>query len=271
MRTEVLAIALVIVAVVCAGCTGQSTIPASAQIPQTTIAVTTPDESGTVATHTTPSVTTARSTPTEKPVKIFTSEFHRVDYRWTHTTTLNSGTRFSSVSTIHMERSQDTYKNTPAFREKYTIVSDYSDYVNNESTMVKNGWVGTQNLYYDASTGSYLGGTWSESVKGVITKQEVYNDTTAVQRHPEDHPAGTLGITPFGEMNISFTDKGIESVTVPYGSYPEARNYSGTYRNGMPIAFWVASGVPIPVKYQYSDWEDDGKDPLDVFELMGWG
>ncbi|WP_292367679.1 hypothetical protein [Methanoregula sp. UBA64] len=271
MRTAILAIALVIAAVICAGCTGQSTTPAPEQIPQTTVAVATPGEPVTVATHTTPPVTTARSTPAENPVKIFGSGFHWVDYRWTHTTTLNSGARFSYVGTIHMERSQDTYKNTPALREKYTIVSDYSDYVNNISTTVKNGRVGTQNLYYDASTGSYLGGTWSVSVKGVITIQEVYNDTTAVQRRPEDQPAGSLGITPFGGMNISFTDKGIESVTVPYGTYPDARNYSGTFRNGMPIAFHVASGVPVPVKYQYSDWEDDGKDPLDEFELMGWG
>jgi len=146
------------------------------------------------------------------------------------------------------------------------------EYVNNVSTMVKGGWVGTQNLYYDASTGSYLGGTWSESVQGVVKKQEEYNGTAYAQRRPEDHPAGSLGIAPFGEMNISFTDEGVESVTVPYGSYPDARNYSGTYKNGMPIAFWVASGVPVPVKYQFSDWDDsDGKDPLDVFELAGWG
>jgi len=271
MKREIITLLLVISAILFAGCTSQNEPPASAQVTQTTVAVTTPDESVTVATHTTLPVTTARSTPTEKPVKIFAADIHWVDYRWIHTTTLDSGTRFSSVGTIHMERSQENYKNTPALREKYTIFSDYPDYVNNVSTTVKNGWVGTQNLYYDASTGSYLGGTWSESEKGVIKKQEVYNDTTDVQRHPEDQPAGTLGITPFGEMNISFTDEGIESVTVPYGTYPDARNYSGTYRNGMPIAFRVAPGVSVPVKYQYSDWEDDGKDPLDEFELMGWG
>ena len=271
MKRVLITLLLVISAVLFAGCTSQNEPPASEQVTQTNNPVSTPDES-TAATPTISTISTAQSSPTIKPVAIFTAEFHQVDYQWTHSSSLTSGTRSSSVSTIHMERSQDTYKNTPALREKYTIVSDYPEYVNNVSTMVKGGWVGTQNLYYDASTGSYFGGTWSESVQGIVKKQEEYNGTAYAQRRPEDHPAGSLGIAPFGEMNISFTDEGVESVTVPYGSYPDARNYSGTYKNGMPIAFWVASGVPVPVKYQYSDGEDsDGKDPLDVFELTGWG
>ena len=80
-----------------------------------------------------------------------------------------------------------------------------------------------------------------------------------------------MGITPFGEMNITLTYEGIETVTVPAGSYSNVRKYTGNFHDGTPITFWVAPGVPVPVQYQFPNKYMDGVDPFQSYELKGWG
>jgi len=75
----------------------------------------------------------------------------------------------------------------------------------------------------------------------------------------------------FREVNTSLTDEGTESVTVPVGTFPDARKYIGKFHDGTPITFWVAPGIPVPIRYEYSNKYLDGIDPLQVFELKGWG
>ena len=80
-----------------------------------------------------------------------------------------------------------------------------------------------------------------------------------------------MGIAPFGEMNINLTYQGTEPVRVPAGTYPAARKYTGNFRDGTPIAFWVAPGIPVPVQYQFPNKYLDGVDPYQSYELKGWG
>ena len=80
-----------------------------------------------------------------------------------------------------------------------------------------------------------------------------------------------MGITPFGEMNIILTYEGTEPVTVPAGTYPDARKYTGKFRNGTLITFWVVPGIPVPVLYQFPNKNLDGVDPFQSYELKGWG
>jgi hypothetical protein len=87
----------------------------------------------------------------------------------------------------------------------------------------------------------------------------------------ENNPDGEMGITPFGDLNITLTDQGTESVTVPAGTYPDARKYTGNFYDGTPITFWVAPGVPVPVQYQFPNKYLDGEDPFQSYELKGYG
>ena len=80
-----------------------------------------------------------------------------------------------------------------------------------------------------------------------------------------------MGITPFREVNMTLADGGTESVTVPAGSYPDARKYTGKFRDGTPITFWIAPGVPVPIRYEFSNKYLDGEDPFQSYELKGWG
>ncbi len=86
----------------------------------------------------------------------------------------------------------------------------------------------------------------------------------------EDKPAYDMGIEPFGEMNIILIYEGTESVTVPAGIYPDARKYTGKFRDGTPITFWVVPGIPVPVQYQFPNKYLDGVDPFQSYELKGW-
>jgi hypothetical protein len=87
----------------------------------------------------------------------------------------------------------------------------------------------------------------------------------------EDRPGGYLGIEPFGEMNVTLTYKGIETVTVPAGTYSNARKYTGNFLDGTQIKFWVVPNIPVPVQYQFPNKYIDGVDPFQSYELKGWG
>lgn len=137
-------------------------------------------------------------------------------------------------------------------------------------TITKNGRIAGEETYFDTSTDQFLGGTYTETIKGTA-KPAVDISAHYKDHQPEDGPAGAMGIMPFGEMNITLTYLGTESVMVPAGTYPNARKYTGNFRDGTPITFWVVPDIPVPVLYQFPNKYLDGVDPFQSHELKGWG
>jgi hypothetical protein len=134
--------------------------------------------------------------------------------------------------------------------------------------MMKNGFHDTDNLYFERSTKRFLGGTRAVSKAGVDEPVEILpGDET----YCENCYRNWLMITPFEEVNTSLSAEGVESVTVPSGTYPDARKYSGSFSSGIPITFWIVPGVPVPVQYRVPDPGIEGKDPIAMYELRGWG
>ncbi|MDO9326500.1 MAG: hypothetical protein Q7T80_16240 [Methanoregula sp.] len=261
-------ILLVIITVVFTGCTNSTPSAPLVTTPQVTATMT--------KTTATPAITTARppSTPvlvktTENPVKIFNGEYHWVEYRLINSVTMPPNPRSQWVYNIKTERSYGPFKGIPAVRYKITSISDYPELAEDIVTITKDGWIIVDDRYYDTDTGMFLGGTETNTIKGILKPT---TDIPAYQQYNrEDAPSSYTGINPFGEMNITFSDQGTESVTVPAGTYPEARKYLGMFKDGTPITFWVARGVPVPVKYEFPNKYQDGVNPFDSFELKGWG
>lgn len=266
---EIIAIFSVVISIVFAGCT-DSTSSVPSATPQITATAMKTTGIPSIAAARQPA-TTVQVTATERPVRIFYGEYHWVEYRLNSSTTMTPNPRSSWEYTIRMEQSRETYKDNPAIHYRITTISDYPECcIDNIATKIKDGRVSVEDSYYDASTDKLLGETYSETIKGVLQSPENY---TAYYSHHkrEDGPAGEMGITPFGEMNITLIDLGTESVTVPAGTYPEARKYSGKFHDGTPITFWIAPGVPVPVRYEFPYKEMEGVDPFQSYELKGWG
>jgi hypothetical protein len=269
MKVEIVTILLVIAAVLLAGCTGQDEPVVPAQAQKTITPGST--SQGTVAVTTVPQpVTTVRVTATELPVRIFNGEYHWVEYRMNHSTSYNPGRRVYVVYVAKNERSSELNNGIPAIHEKITVTGDTFNWTGNfEKIITKNGFHSTQHLYFEKSTKRFLGGTFVASGIGEDKPEEILlGDET----YCGDCFRSWLVITPFDEMNISLSAQGVESVTVPAGTYPDARKYIGNLLEGTPITFWVSEGIPVPVQYQIQNSPGaDGDDPLESYELMGWG
>lgn len=87
-----------------------------------------------------------------------------------------------------------------------------------------------------------------------------------VQGMPSEIPCGSSGGPAQQNPNdvqsdVQFTFVGIESVSVPAGTYPTASKYTSQYQ-GVTSTFWTASGVPGFVKMVSGDT---------TMELNGWG
>jgi hypothetical protein len=270
MKVEIVTILLVIIAIVFAGCTDSDDRAPQASVQQT-ISPGSMSHGTAAVTTVRPPATTVQVTATESPVKVFNGDYHWVEYLLNSSTTMPPNPRSSWVYTIKMEQSRETYKDNPAIHFKITTISDYPECcIDNIATNIKDGRVSVEDSYYDASTDKLLRETYSETIKSVLQPPEDY---TAYYSHHnrEDGPDGEMGITPFFEMNLTLTDLGTESVTVLAGTYPDARKYSGKFHDGTPITFWVAPGVPVPVRYEFPYKEMDGVDPFQSYELKGWG
>lgn len=266
MKLENVAILLVITVVLFAGCTGQDDPGVPEHVQQTITPVST--------THGTPAmtqvphpVTMVQVTTTESPVKVFNGEYHWVEYRINNTATYVPGTRTQWEYVAKNERSSELYDGIPAIHEKITVIGDIYDWKDGERITLKNAFHLTENLYFEKSTKRFLGGTVASSRAGVAQPEEILpGDET----YCENCRPSWLGINPFEEMNISLSAEGGESVTVPTGTYPDARKYTGNLPDGTPISFWVVPGIPVPVQYQ-SNLGLDGEDPMQSFELRDWG
>jgi len=146
---------------------------------------------------------------------------------------------------------------------------DYPEWAGDKLLKTPKGWITVTDRYFDKSTNKFLGGTTTETIKG--TTKPAIDLPTDEQFGLEDRPTYEMGITPFGEMNITLSYDSTESVTVPAGTYSNARKYTGNFRDGTPISFWVAPGIPVPVQYQFPNKYLDGVDPFQSYELKGWG
>ena len=263
----IITIFLIIISVVFAGCT-DSVAQASS--------VTTPQITSTIPTTTgTPQVIPTRQQDTtadvkviENPVKVFNGDYHWVEYRNNITQTLPPNPRYQWEKNERVERSESDYKGTPAIHYKTTTTLDYPEWVGDKLIHSESGWIIVTDSYYDTLENTFLGGTASETIKGV--KKPLTEIPAGTSFNREEKPGGEMGITPFGEMNIILTYEGTESVTVPAGTYPDARKYTGKFRDGTPITFWVVPGIPIPVLYQFPNKDLDGLDPFQSYELKGW-
>jgi len=263
----IIASILVIAAILSAGCT--SSAPSSVSI--------TPQVTGTVTTTVSPVITTTRqpstthtaeTTTNPSAVQVF-GAFTWAEYRNNMTTTPPAGGRFQWESDVRIECSRGTYNGTPAAHNKITTTSDYPEWVKGNLIDTKNGLISVTDRYFDASTNTFLGGTFAETIKGVAQPVVTFPADSQISR--EDRPWGEMGITPFGNMDITLTDTGTKSVTVPTGTYPDARTYTGKFRDGTPITFWVVSGIPVPVQYQFPNKYLVGENPFQSYELKGWG
>jgi hypothetical protein len=240
-------------------------------------AITTPHLTSTVIKTTVPpAVTISRqpATPVEvkktvNMVKIFNGDYHWVEYRENNTVTMPPNPRFQWEYILKAERTDDNYQGSPAIHFKITSTSDYAEWIGDKLVNTPNGQISVSDISYNRSTNTFLGGTWTETIKGV-SKTADYSAYYSHQSR-EGKPGGDMGITPFGEMNITLTDKGTESVTVPAGIFPNARKYTGNFLDGTPITFWVVPGIPVPVHYQFPNKYMDGVDPFQSYELKAWG
>lgn len=271
MKREIISVILVITAVLSAGCTGSDgTIPPT-QVQQT-ITGEIPVTAGTTvtvspATTPIPAVTVISSLAVPKTTRLF-GEYRWAEYRNNITQTLPPNPRYQWEIATKIERSSGSYNGSPALHEKITQTQDYSEWINHQLATTKNGDVVITDRFFNVTTGELLGGSASETIKGVAQPDVVYS-SGEYQR--DDTPTTTTGIMPFGEMTIALTDQGAESVTVPAGTYPSAGKYTGTFHDGTPITFWIVSGIPVPVQFRFSNKHLDGEDPVQTFELIRWG
>lgn len=267
-RIHNITIFLITVAVLFSGCTDSAPSQPTTTTPQITPNVIKTPVSTAVTIARQPA-TTVGVKKTVNPVKIFTGDYHWVEFRKNNTVTMPPNPRYQWEYIVKAERNDDNYKDIPAIHFKITSTSDYAEWVGDKLVNTPNGQISVSDIYYNRSTNAFLGGTWTETIKGVL-KTANYS-TYYVQQSREGKPGGDMGITPFGEMNITLTDKGTESVTVPAGTFPNARKYTGNFRDGTPVTFWVVPGIPVPVQYQFPNKYMDGVDPFQSYELKGWG
>jgi len=256
-------------AVITAGCTGSAPADSPSSGPQiTTIAAQSTETPPVTQSRQIFTTITAEATANPGPVAIF-GKYTWAEYRENNTVTMPPNPRYQWEVKEKVERSTENYQGTPAIHYRTTRTLDYPEWTGDNLTHTENGWIIVTDRYFDAATTSFLGGTSTDTIKGV--KKPVMSippDTSFVR---EAGPSGELGITPFGEMNITLTYQGTQSVTVPAGTYPAARKYTGTFRDGTPITFWVAQGIPVPVQYQFPNKYLDGINPFQSFELAGGG
>jgi hypothetical protein len=259
-----IAILLVVIMVSVAGCTDSVPSASSEPASQSTATIT-----KTIGTTISQPATSIMITVTESPVKIFNGEYHWVEYRKNITQTLPPNPRYQWEYPVKTERSAGIYQGVPSIHEKITSILDYPEWVGGSLINTEKGWIIVTDLYFEVPTNKILGGTTTETIKGTL--KPATNLPADKQFSRENQPSWVLGITPYSEMNITLTDKGTESVTVPAGAYPYAHKYSGNFRDGTPITFWIVPDIPVPVQYRFPNKYLDGEDPVQSYELKGWG
>ena len=267
-RTTVVLVLLVLLAAIGAGCTGTS--PSASPATPVRGASTTASPSATpVITSAPQTQTIAAAAPARNIPTVFTGSYHWAEYRNNMSTTMPPNPRFQWETQNRVERSLCTWQGNPAVCYKTTQTGDYSEWVGGKLVDTKNGESILAGETYGTDSDTLLAGTLTDTIKGV--PQRPVDLTAEKPYRREDRPNGLMGISPFSEMNITLTFEGTEKISVPAGTFPEARTYSGTFLDGCGITFWVSDGVPVPVQYRIANKYIDGEDPVQQYELKGWG
>lgn len=269
MPVKSIVILLVIIAVFLAGCTHPDEPVVPTPVPMTVTPISTSD-SIVVLTAVPHTAVTTQVTQASIPVRIFSGEYDWAEYRINNTITLPPNPRYQWEYAARIERSPEDYNGIPAIHETITISGDDSKWRDGKLVTVKGAFHARETRYYERSTKRFLGGTSSRSGAGC----DPYDETLpGDDTYREDRNWGWLLIAPFEDTNSYLYDEGSESVTVPAGTYRNARNYSGNFHNlsGFPITFWISEGVPVPVQYRIRNPELGGEDPIQTFELKAWG
>lgn len=212
----------------------------------------------------------ATSLATPVPAVVFSGEYRWAEYRINNTITLPPNPRYQWEYAARIERFDEEYYGIPAVHEKITVTGDDDRWEDGKLVTTKNGFHATENTYFERATKRFLGGTYTGDGAGLDNFSEtVPGDET---RH-EDRHWGWLLISPFEEPDGPLSYEGTESVTVLAGMYPDARRYAGFFHNRteFPVTFWIADGVPVPVQYRIRNPDLGGEDPVQTFELKGWG
>ncbi|WP_292346907.1 MULTISPECIES: hypothetical protein [unclassified Methanoregula] len=212
----------------------------------------------------------AEAVPSPVPARIFSGEYRWAEYRINNTITLPPNSRYQWEYAARIERSYEECNGTPAIHENVTVTGDYGEWIGNELVTTKNGFHATENMYYERSTKRILGGTFTSSGAGRNYFSETVPEDVVYRG---DHAGGWLLISPFEDLNTSLSYDGKDPVTVPAGTYRDARKYTGNFRNlpRYPMTFWVAEDIPVPVQYRISNPDLGGEDPVQTFELIAWG
>lgn len=224
-----IAVALVAAGIACAGCTSQ---PPQGSGIQTTVQAT-----GTAAPATQATGTAAGAPAVAPGATISSGSVFGTNYNWFEYVNTMSGTGKTLTTTVRTEKSTGTYKGATAIHYKNTMTSEMGSSVTD--------------IYYDNAM-NVLGGTVTTVVEGKSYTMEI--------------PASQLKSQggPTFEKQTTLTYIGPDQVTVPAGSYT-AGKYSASTDAGA-VTYWVAPGVPLPVKYSM------GMQGSDISaELKGWG
>ena len=176
--------------------------------------------------------------------------------------------RFQWETLVRVDRFAGCMGMSSAIGYNTSEAADYSEWVGQNKVVTPGGMVSVFNECYDKGTGKLLSGTAMEILKGM--PQQPVNLLAEKQYSPEDRPNGIMGIEPFWELNLSLKAVGTESISVPAGSFSNARKFEGNFTDGTPITFWVSDRVPVPVKYEIANKYIDGENPIQLYELKNW-
>jgi hypothetical protein len=195
--------------------------------------------------------------------------YNRVEYRNTVTQNLTYNSHYQEEMHEVVECSWKVYNAIHAICYTVTQTTDYPGQgIDILMDTTDDSMSVTERCYSYASPDIFIGGTRTEIINGVV--QSVTDLPADAQFRQEDRPQYEMGLTPFGAWNFTLTAEGTEPITVPAGTFSDARKYTGSFRDRTPITFWAMPGVPVPVRYQFPNKYLNGTDPFQSYELIGW-
>ncbi len=240
------AVLLAVAAVISAGCTGSghtSPVEKTPQETQTTAEVTQVPEETTAPQD----EGVLKSGDRFNSTDVFGRDYSWCEYRENITSEMPPNGVVHRYYSSRTERSVYEYNGIQAIHYRYISKGET--------------WSVVTDQYIDAAISEQLGGILINTRDGQIYSIE---NLTAEPLNQENRP--------FGEKIHTFVYLGTESVTVPAGTYPEARKYC-YYNpdNTVGCTYWFEPGIPVPVLYQYSNKYIVGYNGFESHELIGWG
>lgn len=182
-----------------------------------------------------------------KAAEITGNDFSWYEYRINLTTELPPNGVVRQISYKNTERSMSEYNGTQAILFK-TISKGRS-------------WNLVSDNYYDTSMSNFLGGKIVTTRDGELPYTEEFSPSE-VNRE----------MSGFFKKERMLTYQGTEPITVPAGTYPDAKKYT-IYNsdNDVMYTYWFAPDVPIPILIQFPNKYITGNNGFESRELTGWG